>query len=280
MPNRKKKGNRHAPSRQNGDTRFLKASSECWSNGKRLLENIEWLNYSSESATCFALATIAQEEFAKAFLLILVSRGVLAWNSLIYRATRDHECKQLLGIVMEHLEPEDFFGASIAWNKEHRERMALYDAYKASSDDREKRDIWSRLEVLSERDHLLPAPVADSINIFRHEKIRRWESPNWWWGEPPKYNRKARKVAAGDVDRKKQDALYVRLSKTGAVAKTPSSSNCDARGAVEVAKRFESLVGRLLQYPEGGGIECDKVENAFKMLFSSDAGLILNGLPE
>jgi len=279
MPNSEKKGNRQTSARLSADARF-KAASECWINGKRLLENIEWLDYSSDPATCFAFATIAQEEFAKAFLLILVSRGALKWNSFIYRATRDHKCKQLLGIVMEYLEPEDFWAASETWQKGHKERLALLEAYKVCSDDRERLEIWNRLEALSERDQLLPTPVADSINIFRHEKIRRWQSPNWWWGEPPKYDRRARKVAAGDIDRKKQDALYVRLGKTGAVAMTPSSCSCDTRAAVETAKRFESLVGRLLQYPGSGSIECDKVENAFKALFSSDAGLLLNGLPE
>ncbi|MFZ0884267.1 MAG: hypothetical protein WAN14_12785 [Candidatus Acidiferrales bacterium] len=260
------------------NSHFLKSASECWNNGNRLLENVEFLDPASERATCFALATIAQEEFAKGFLLILVSRGVLKWNPLIYRATRDHACKQLVGIVMDYIEPEDFFEASKTWLKEHEERKALLEAYKTSSNDREKQELWKRLELFAERDHLLPAPVADSINILRHEKIRRWESSNWWWGEPPIYAEKARKVAAGKLDRMKQDALYVRLSTNGAVSRTPLSCDHDAAAAMETAKRFGDLVRRLLQSPDGG-IEYSKVENAFKALFSRDGGWLLDSVP-
>jgi AbiV family abortive infection protein len=280
MQKSKKSANRTASPKRDACSHYLDSAKECLSNGKRLLENIEWLDSASQRSTSFALATIAQEEFAKAFLLILVARSVLKWNSLIYRATRDHKCKQLLGVVMEYLEPEDFLAASATWHKGHEERMALLDAYKTSSDDREKREIWERLEALRAKDNLLPAAVADSINIFRHEKIRRWESRNWWWGEPPTYDKKARSVAAGNMDRNKQDSLYVRLGKTGAVVTTPSSCNQDAAAAVEIAKRFETLIGRLLQYPDGRGFEYEKVENAFKVLFSSDGGLLLNSFSE
>lgn len=86
---------------------FSEAAAACCANGERLLNDTEYLDPSSQRATSFALATIAQEEFAKAFLLILVARDVVEWSSLIFRATRDHKCKHLLGIVMDYINPED-----------------------------------------------------------------------------------------------------------------------------------------------------------------------------
>jgi hypothetical protein len=61
-------------------------------------------------------------------------------------------------------------------------------------------------------DNSFPRTVADALNILRHEKIGRWESNAWVWAEDPDYDQTAKKVAEGYADRKKQDALYVRLS--------------------------------------------------------------------
>jgi hypothetical protein len=80
-----------------------------------------------QSGTTFALATIAQEEIAKAFLLFPVSRDVIVWNSLIYRATRDHACKQLLALVMSYHKPDtdEFLRRSEEWFIEYEERNSL-----------------------------------------------------------------------------------------------------------------------------------------------------------
>src|SRR6266496_2163891 len=85
---------------------FLKSANACVANGRRLLEDAEMLEYSDPPSASFALAIIAQEEFAKGFWMCLVARGVVPWNPLVYRATRDHVCKQLLGIVMEYVKPD------------------------------------------------------------------------------------------------------------------------------------------------------------------------------
>lgn len=112
---------------------FLEAAEACFVNGQRLLDDVDWMIYPDRpAATCFVLATIAQEEFAKTFLLFLVDKGVISWNPFIYRATRDHSCKQLVGLVLKHLSPDDDddskrdneFWARI---KEHRHLIETYD---------------------------------------------------------------------------------------------------------------------------------------------------------
>src|SRR5713226_7444405 len=96
---------------------LIDAAAACISNGERLLHDAECLrDFEHPAGTPFALATIAQEEFAKAFLLFLVSKGVITWNPLIYRVTRNHTCKQLLGFVMSYLSPD--IDEYLKWSKE------------------------------------------------------------------------------------------------------------------------------------------------------------------
>ncbi|MGH9436305.1 MAG: hypothetical protein ACRD4R_05380 [Candidatus Acidiferrales bacterium] len=252
-------------------THLVEAASTCCANGERLLDAIEYLDSTSQRATCVALATIAQEEFAKAFLLILVARNVIAWNKFIYRATRDHTCKQLLGIVMDYINPEDDWERSMAWFEEHKKRTALLDAYKSTSDYDERQTIWRQLEAFAVRDSLLPRSVADSINIFRYEKIGRWESSGSEWEELQAYDETAKQVAAGKLDRAKQDALYVRLGKDGSVASSPfSAEGQDGLAAIQMAKRLRDLASRLLTHPGSGGIEYGKAESAFRAVFGTD----------
>ena len=101
------------------------------------------LEFSEPPATAYALAIISQEEFAKAFLLTLVYKELIDWNQSIWRASRDHTCKQLLILVMDYINPDDE-----EWDK--RMQKVIYG------------------ETI---DRTLPPHVADAINIFRHEKI-------------------------------------------------------------------------------------------------------------
>ena len=96
------------------------------------------------------------------------------------RASRDHACKHLLGLVMDYLNPE--FEEIMARFKDLATSPEAFDGF--------------------------PGPVADALNILRHEKIGRWESQNWVWAEPPTYDCTAKHVAEGEYDRQKQDALY------------------------------------------------------------------------
>lgn len=203
---------------------FREAAERCIENGVRLLDDVDWLYYEERpAATCLALATIAQEEFSKAFFLILVDRGIVAWNSLVNRATRDHTCKQLLGLVLSHLSPDDDEETKrrdefLAELEEHKRLMK---AYKNSADTDEQNRIWGRITEISKSWDSLPKSVLDAIFILRHEKIGRWDSSFWEWDEEPSYDPLAKWLAEGKLDRIKQDALYVRLGRDGRVARTP-----------------------------------------------------------
>ncbi len=86
--------------------------------------------------------------------------------------------------------------------------------------------------------------------------------------EEPVYDKVAKNLADGKLDRDKQDAIYVRIARNGQVAKTPAQDASDAKAAMEVADRLRSLVKYLLS-GSAGGIEYGNVESAFKTLFAS-----------
>ncbi len=244
---------------------FVESARACIENGNRLLDDAEMLEFSEPPSTAFALAIIAQEEFAKGFLMALVARKVIPWHPLIYRASRDHTCKQLLGIVMEYLTSDfdEFLTRSEEWQRQHKESMDLLASVK---DDLLNRELWQRINELRNSMDRLPPPVADALNILRHEKIGRWGSA-FEWAEEPEYDPAAKMTADGSVDREKQDALYVRLSKSGRVVGTPTSVSPDtAKEARERAKRFGDLVESMI----GGspvGWDYEKLEKIMRLVF-------------
>ncbi len=137
---------------------------------------------------------IAQEEFAKAFVLLLVREDVVPWSPQLRRAMSDHACKQPVGVIIEYVDPE--------WETiKELERIIRVDV-----------ELGDRL----------PPKVASAINVLRHEKIRRWESNSWVWAEEPEYERSILRIAEGKRDRIKQDALYVRLGGDGSVTAGPA----------------------------------------------------------
>ena len=87
----------------NSTEKLDEAIDACIENGRRLLEDSEYLNEYDRFPTAKALAILAQEEFAKAYIIKLVQEGALPWCDEILRATRDHHCKQLMSILMEYL---------------------------------------------------------------------------------------------------------------------------------------------------------------------------------
>ena len=250
---------------------FGEAASACLANGDRLLDDAEMLEYSEPPSSAFALAITAQEEFAKDFLLFLVSRDVIPWNSLIYRATRDHACKQLLGIVMEYVNPDtdEFLKRMEDWRAKNDEHSKLLDSLRETQSAEERGKVWERINAINESQGLLPPTVADAINILRHEKIGRWQS--WFcWEEEPNYDRSVKQVANGKLDREKQDSLYVRLNKKGEVVGIPPRINPEvAKQAMERAERMGRLVEGLLAGNPLGALDYEKIELALKTVFAS-----------
>lgn len=221
--------------------RMADAVRACLTNGRRLLEDVEFLELNEPPTTAYFLTMIAQEEFAKGFLLALVVRGVIPWDRRLLRAARDHTCKQLLCIVMDYLSPdtEDFLERCNAVVLRHEVRQ-------------------------------IPARVLDAINILRHEKIGRWVSQSWVWAEDPDYDPDAVAIAEGKLDRLKQDALYVRLAADGAVDSTPVAFTREkVRTERERAERLAHLTEGVLRGEAHPGLDYDKVEDLFRVLFAS-----------
>lgn len=219
-------------------SKFSNTAKICIENGFRLLDDAEMLEYSDPPSSAFALAIIAQEEFAKAFLFYLVSINVIPWNKFVHRATRDHACKHLIGIILDYLNPDiDEFMNRAKKRSESPERK-------------------------------LPPHVADAINIFRHEKIGRWVSPNWFWDVPPDYDAIAKKIADGYLDKRKQNSLYVNVSKTGAVLATPKVLKESLEDVFEKARNMGHFTRDLFQQ-EQIDLDYQSVKEAFEVVFAS-----------
>jgi AbiV family abortive infection protein len=132
-----------------------KSMKACLKNAERLLDEAQALEFEKPLSSRFFLSMIAQEECSKGFLLSLVSMNLIPWDDVIFRATKNHECKQLLGLVIEFLNPswDDFEIRMNDW-KEKIEKGILQD---------------------------LPDHVVDAINVFRYKKIEKWRGKNWFW---------------------------------------------------------------------------------------------------
>ncbi len=197
------------------------------------------LELSEPPATAYALAIIAQEEFAKAFLLTLVYKELIDWNKLIWRASRDHTCKQLLILIMNYLNPDD--------------------------------DEWDkRMQIIVEGntiDRTLPPHLSDAITIFRYEKVGKWESKNWFLKNPPNYDSEAKRTGNGFIDRIKQDQLYVDLSKNGSVIEKEPISSDSFYTERDRAERIAQLVKGIHYDDAGAYIDYKEIADKFNRLF-------------
>ena len=221
----------------NNKEKYKEAVEDSIENGRRLLEDSESLRDSERFPTAKALAILAQEEFAKAYIIRLVQEGAIPWCAEIRRATKDHLCKQLMGIVMEYL--------FTPWDVESRR-------------ERERRP------KVKFPDPLLPSKVADALNIFCNEKIMGWKSSPLGWAEDPKYDVEAKKVR---LEESKQDALYVSIGKDGEVISTPLVDSEDANKHIEYAKVLEEVAtGNDIIL---AGTEREYIKSALKNMFNS-----------
>lgn len=82
---------------------LLASIRACIQNGDRLLDETYDLEFRKPLATTFFVVMIAQEEFAKAFVLYLIREGAVPFTAPVLRAINDHACKQLLGMIMDYV---------------------------------------------------------------------------------------------------------------------------------------------------------------------------------
>lgn len=192
----------------------------CIENGSRLLDEMYDLEFRPIVATRYYLAMISQEEFSKAFMLLLVRDNIIPFTPEVMRAMRDHTCKQLLGMVMDYV--------IMHWE--------------------EIEELQAMIRRESELGDRFPPEISSAMNILRHEKIGRWESNNWSWADDPEYDKQALSVADGEKDRRKQDALYVRIGKDGRPASRPSNvTEADCMAERDRAARYGQLVGSSIE---------------------------------
>ena len=218
-----------------------KSVISCIENGNRLLDEMYDLEFRSIVATRYFLAMIAQEEFAKAFLLLLVRDDVVPFTPEVLRAMNDHACKQLLGIVMDYI--------IMHWDEiEELEAMIASDGGPNGP---------------------FPPNVSSAINLLRHEKIRRWESRNWFWAEDPEYDREAVAVAEGKKDRRKQDALYIRIGRDGRSVNNPATvTEVECSLEKDRASRYARLLESAIEGAEQN-FRFEKAIGALKTLFQN-----------
>jgi AbiV family abortive infection protein len=218
---------------------LARSISETVANSEKLLEDAKLLFGFDRFSTALALAVLAQEEFAKAFLLQLVADEALPWLKQIRKSMKEHKCKHLLALVMEWLPAFDWTQIE-ELNKRHHRKMEWLerslDRYKQGNllpDPDDSEPVDPKI--------VFPPEVAAAWNIYRHENIERlsrsgnpWKDEDWATG-------KARKIADGSLDRKKQSALYVEITLAGDVDFQSHPGRITREEASEAIERANGL---------------------------------------
>ena len=193
------------------------------------------LEFQERGGTRLAICMLAQEEYAKAFLLYMVREELVPWDSDLLRVIRNHSCKHLVSIVMECIDPE--------WETLDELRAIIKAEY----------DLDGRF----------PPRVSSALNILYHEKIRRGDFFN-----DNDYEADVVAVAVGRRDRVKQDAVYVDLNKYCRVRNAPMDvTREDAAVEYQRACRYASIVTRLTAPEVHEGLELKKLKEATKIVF-------------
>jgi AbiV family abortive infection protein len=216
--------------------RLSQSVEACVSNGKKLIEDASLLFDSGRFSTALALALLAQEELSKAFILQLVVDGAVPWIQAVRQSISRHQCKHLLAIVMDWLPNFD------DWLDNFEQRKLV--------------------RPTTGEEFRFPSDVATALNIYRHEEIERirsgdpWKDDDWATGN-------ARKIADGSLDRKKQAALYVHITKNGGIGLHPGLiTSEEAKGAIQRAKRLSDL-------PLTWSPEYERLKNAMIAVFAN-----------
>ena len=215
-------------------------------NAERLLDDARYLFDFERYPSAFVLSVLAQEEYAKAFLLHLIDVNAIPWTPEVRRMLRDHTAKQLLSTIMDFLQPPDF-DDFVIWV--------------------EKRSEWA--EKRKESGYTIPPQIRDALNIIRHEKVPKQREWTWIDKEDPPCDPQARKVADGDIDRQKQDALYVRVGKTGETISSPTHITKERASAeIEKTKKLSQVLPTYSDKIEPlKTIEYEKIFWMFRLLF-------------
>jgi AbiV family abortive infection protein len=159
-------------------------------NAERLFDDAKLLEGMERFPSAYAISILAQEEFGKAFLLHLAAEQRVPWTPGLQRALRNHQCKQLVALVMEYIQRKDFL-----------ELLQEPDRFRGASS--------------------LPAHVMDAIHIVVHEHIRELDRAAWVDEGERKVHPIANRIAHGILDREKQSGIYIHVGWNGTIRKAP-----------------------------------------------------------
>jgi AbiV family abortive infection protein len=209
--------------------KLSKAIADCIENGERLLEDADILCSYERYATSYGLAKLAQEEFAKGFILKLVESGSLNWNKEVQRSLNHHVSKQIMAIILDYIYPttEQF------------------------------------LEMINNKTFLnRPQKVTDAMNIYVHEILMRWQSKNWIWMENPNYKKEALSVFQQKEEKKKHNAFYIQITKEGkSVNLTKKFTKKVVKVEIESAKRYKQVLNS-----DGEDVKYNEISEILKII--------------
>lgn len=207
----------------------------CLENAARLMDDALMLEFQEQGGVRLAISMLAQEEYAKAFLLYMVREELLPWDADLLRVMRNHACKHLLAIVMEYVHPD--------WDPIEQLQAMIKAEYE-----------------LGDR---FPPRVSSALNILYFEKIRRGN-----FDADDDYEPDVVAVAFGERDRAKQDAIYIDLDKSCRVKNAPTRiTREDAAVEYERASRYGSTLRMLVGPDVVEGLELQKLKEAMKIVF-------------
>lgn len=214
----------------------LNASIEAsLENGSRLLGESYFLESLDPPASQYYLIMIAQEEFAKAFILYLVREEIAPFSEPIRRAINDHRSKQLVGMILDYM-------------------IMHWDDFE---------ELKEAVRTDAELGDGLPNDVGSAIKILCYEKIGRWAGRNYIESEKPDYDSLAKKIFAGKKDQKKQDALYVRIGRDGRPCSSPASvTNAETQDELERACRYCRFVIDVME----GSVQSERLARVIETL--------------
>ena len=157
----------------------------------RLFEDAKFLEEWDRFPSAYAISILAQEEYGKAFLVYLASKGSVPWTAGLQKALRNHQCKQFVALVMEYIERKDFL-----------EQLNDPDRFCGAS--------------------TLPDYVMDAIHIIVHEHIFDRHRDNWIDQNDRRIHPLANRIARGILDREKQSAFYVHIGSNSTIGRAPN----------------------------------------------------------
>jgi AbiV family abortive infection protein len=207
-------------------------------NAKRLLEDAKLLQDMDRYPTAYAIAILAQEEFGKAFMLHLIAEQAVVWSEGLDKAFRSHPCKQLVALIMEYLQREDWLEMQKQWDQ-------LYRGVRK-----------------------LPTYVIDAVHIIVHEYGRDLNRSDWTDEGKRKVDPQATRIANGILDREKQAGLYVSFGSNGMIRRAPHLiTEAQSKNEIERTEKVSNALwihdGKL---EAGAMVEMDKLVALFQVI--------------